>query len=86
MRNLNIAGMWWGSVDPTEWPEEIQKKFREEKWDPFFLDRRQELVIIGREMDKEALCKRLDECLLTDEEMQAGLDSWMEMEDPFPVE
>lgn len=86
MRNLNIAGMWWGSVDPTEWPEEIQKKFREEKWDPFFLDRRQELVIIGREMDKEALCKRLDECLLTEEEMEAGLDSWMEMEDPFPTE
>lgn len=84
LRNLNASGMWWGSVDPTQWPEQIQQKFREEKWDPFFMDRRQEIVIIGREMDKQAITKSLDECLLTDKEMEMGIDAWMEFEDPFP--
>ena len=33
-------------------------------------DRRQEIVIIGISMDKEAICSLLDSCLVTDEEME----------------
>ena len=32
-------------------------------------DRRQEIVIIGINMNQAAIIERLDECLLTDEEM-----------------
>lgn len=85
LRNLNLAGSWWGSMDPTQWPEEIMQKFKDEKWDPFYMDRRQEIVIIGREMDKVSLTKKLDECLLTDEEIAMGMDAWREFEDPFPA-
>ena len=53
------------------------------KWDAEFGDRRNELVYIGREMDEEAARALLDKCLLTDEEMASGVDSWLTMADPF---
>jgi G3E family GTPase len=44
---------------------------------------RQELVVIGIEMDREALTALLDSCLLTAAEMALGPDGWREWADPF---
>ena len=43
-----------------------------------YKDRRQEIVFIGHGMKVEAIRKLLDDCLLTDEEMEMGPDKWGE--------
>lgn len=84
MTYLESGGVWWSAVPRREWPD-----------DPFFLreiesvlegeygDRRQELVIIGAEMDKDAVRNAFDVCLLTDEEMISGPVGWRKLPDPF---
>ena len=50
-----------------------------------FCDVRQELVFIGIDVDRHLLTQRLDSCLLTDIELDAGPDSWIKYYDPFPA-
>ncbi|MBP2079617.1 GTP-binding protein [Oceanobacillus polygoni] len=50
-------------------------------WDDNYGDRMTELVFIGIEMDKEGIIKSLDQCLLSDVEM--NLD-WNQLHDPLP--
>lgn len=76
------AGLWAASLplDPreallAEEPELAQN------WDPMYGDRITRLVFIGIEMDAAAIAERLDQCLLTDEEMQAD---WSRMADELP--
>jgi G3E family GTPase len=45
---------------------------------------RQELVLVGANVDREAICAALDACLLTHAEFAAGYASWQEMNDDFP--
>ena len=47
-------------------------------------DCRQELVFIGVEMDQAAIEAVLDEALVTDDEMSAGPEYWLNFEDPLP--
>ena len=42
------------------------------------------LVVIGIEMNERALRRRLNACLLTDEEMRGGVASWRDFPNPFP--
>jgi len=83
---VDAAGWWWAAIDPEQWPddaetiEEIRGRFQEP-----FGDRRQELVLIGQEMDREAITAAFDACLLTDEELEAGPAVWSAFNDPFPV-
>lgn len=44
---------------------------------------RQELVVIGVEMDRAGLLAALDSCLLTDQELAAGPEAWRAYPDPF---
>lgn len=52
-------------------------------WDREYGDRRQQLAIIGIEMDQELIRARLDACLLTDAEMALEPARWSTMADPF---
>jgi hypothetical protein len=52
-------------------------------WDENFGDRRTELVCIGRIDDPGAASTQLAACLLTDEEMEAGMALEGELEDPY---
>ena len=45
---------------------------------------RQELVFIGQRLDKERMIKALNECLLSDDEMDNSDDHWSTFNDPFP--
>jgi G3E family GTPase len=81
-----MAGMWWAAVgkekwpDNPEWQENIKKYF-----DGIHGDRRQEIVLIGMDMNQEKLIKMFDSCLLTDVEMKQGKSAWKTFKDPFPV-
>ncbi|AEC01335.1 GTP-binding protein [Parasphaerochaeta coccoides] len=75
---------WWAAV-PEQIPDDADfKKFLAAMWEEPFGDRRQEIVFIGRAWDKAELRRRLDEVLLTDEEMKQKnvWRSWFESLDP----
>ncbi|MEK4979454.1 GTP-binding protein [Bacillus sp. FSL K6-6540] len=76
------AGYWVAAL--TE--QEQQELLRSEpdvrrKWDNVWGDRMTELVMIGIGMEQEQIERELDECLLTDREMQ--LD-WSTFHNPLP--
>ncbi|MGD9695683.1 MAG: zinc metallochaperone GTPase ZigA [Thermoleophilia bacterium] len=83
--SFEVTGTWWAAVPHAEWPEDPDDRRRIlDGWDATFGDRRQQIVIIGRDIDRRALCDALDDCLLTDEEIAAGPAGWASYDDPFP--
>ncbi|WP_221079024.1 zinc metallochaperone GTPase ZigA [Alcaligenes faecalis] len=80
----HVAGYWWASMPPERWPEDPEAvALIKEKWDERVGDARQELVLIGMEMDEAALRARFDACLLSDEEMASGPSTWTTWTNPF---
>lgn len=80
-----VAGLWWAAVPPEKWPEDPEAVARiRMDWSDGTGDARQELVLIGIGMDEATLRRMLDDCLLTDEEMEQGPQAWQEYHDPFP--
>jgi G3E family GTPase len=79
------TGRWLASVPKDQWPEDILDDSEYQKnWDPNFGDRRQEIVVIGIEMNKEELTASFDKCLLTDKELELGSEEWKRFKDPLP--
>ena len=84
---LEPAGKWLSEVPEDEWPvpENSKDKIKEE-FDPRFGDRRQEFVVIGKDMDKKCLEASITKCLLSEEELNIPMQSWKtKFKDPFPV-
>ncbi|WP_418285220.1 GTP-binding protein [Halorubrum sp. DTA46] len=89
---LNVAGQSVRVASAGPWiaalpPEEREAKREEipgldEMWDDEWGDRGTQLVLIGTDMDHDALRERLDDCLLDDAEMTAD---WSAFEDRFPT-
>jgi G3E family GTPase len=79
------AGLWWAAVDRRDWPDDAEQRAEiATLWQEPWGDRRQELVIIGQDMDREGLTGMLDSCLLTEEEMELGPEGWgLKLADPF---
>ncbi len=85
---LDPSGKWIAAASEDEWgersPEEIEKIRRVLATYPYG-DRRQELVVIGRSLERERLERLLQGALLTSEEFELGLAAWeTEFTDPFP--
>ncbi|MGF1547716.1 MAG: zinc metallochaperone GTPase ZigA [Thiotrichales bacterium] len=79
------AGYWWASVAPDRWPEDAEYRASiEAEFEAPYGDRRQEIVFIGQYLDPAEIRARLDECLLSDAEWQAGPAAWKKLPDPFP--
>ena len=79
------AGLFWKAVPKKDWPED--KEYLESikrLWVEPFGDMRQELVFIGQELDQKEMVKKLDDCLLSEEEVLKGKAYWRTLKDPFP--
>lgn len=67
------AGTWWSSMPKLERHQYMayidNKKEIESDWDENFGDRKNELVFIGQDLDKEKITSELNDCLSTDEEL-----------------
>jgi G3E family GTPase len=79
------AGLWWAAVPRSAWPDdpaavsEIRSRWRQPHG-----DRRQEIVVIGMDMDEAELRRGFRRCLLTDSELAGGPRRWRRLPDPFP--
>ncbi len=76
-------GLWWASIPKQYWPEdEGWRQSMQPYLDPFWGDRRQELVFIGTDhMDEAAIRASLDACLV--EAQNFVPDEWAALYDPF---
>lgn len=78
------GGLWWASVPQSEWPDELEERMAVlEVWQEPWGDRRQEIVVIGMDLDKAQITADLDACLLNDEELAARPEAWRAYADPF---
>ncbi|MEO1584580.1 MAG: zinc metallochaperone GTPase ZigA [Planctomycetota bacterium] len=82
---MEPAGRWWAATPLDSWPDDPESVnwIQSKSQDPHG-DRRQEIVMIGVDLDETYTRGLLDTCLLTDEEIAAGPDAWSVMPDPFP--
>ncbi len=81
--SIQAAGSWIACL-PKEEREEVlvEEPEVQKNWDKTWGDRQTELVFIGVEMDQNEIHHKLDECLLTDQEMKID---WQTMQDPLPM-
>ena len=77
------AGRWWATIPRAEWPKENVPHLKK-VWAEPYGDRRNEIVIIGQKMDREALTATFDAALITLEEEALGMEAWKDLPDPFP--
>ncbi|MBK4987651.1 GTP-binding protein [Pseudomonas sp. S37] len=79
------AGYWWAAIPQDRWPTDPESvEDIRAKWEKDVGDARQELVLIGMDMNEPALRASFDACLLTDDEMALGPKGWMKLKNPLP--
>lgn len=86
MCQSQCLGFFWSAVPKEHWPQEPDQLAEiEQVSEGPDGDCRQEIVLIGSDMDREALTAMLDSALLTPEELAMSRDEWKEQfPDPFP--
>jgi G3E family GTPase len=78
------GGRWWASLPEEAVPDDpAEEALLASLWHPDWGDRRQEIVLIGQDMDEAELRARLDACLLSDAELALGPEGWAAFDDPF---
>jgi G3E family GTPase len=91
---LEPMGRWWAAAPKSRWPGGIDgsgddaatetRAWIEKNWQEPWGDRRQEIVMIGVNLNRDQQTILLNACLLTDEEMAFGPRAWKQLQDPFP--
>jgi len=83
--NHGFAGLFWAALPMEHWPAPGEHRNTiEAKFESPYGDRRQEIVFIGQGLDQEQATLALDQCLLTDREIETGPEQWKMLPDPFP--
>ena len=79
------AGLFWKAVPKKDWPEDEEYlESIKRLWVEPFGDMRQELVFIGQELNQKEITNKLNDCLLSEEEVLKGKAYWKTLKDPFP--
>jgi G3E family GTPase len=80
------VGRWWASAPRERWPSKgwSQRVAIEERWKEPWGDRLNEVVFIGRHMDRAAIEQAWKAMHLNHTETRKGLKGWAELPDPFP--
>lgn len=75
---------WYAALPKEQWPDEPEQlRAIEQCWVEPYGDRMQEIVFIGIGMDRQAIERSLNACLLTDQEFARGPAGWRRYADPF---
>ncbi|MBL6722862.1 MAG: GTP-binding protein [Candidatus Margulisbacteria bacterium] len=85
LTEISPAGKWWAAVPKSEWnldDEEMIESIKAHWQDPYG-DRRQELVLIGTNINKDDIINRINACLLTEDELSQGPNVWKTYTDPI---
>ncbi len=79
------VGFWWAASPKSKWPDDddIWRNVMKD-WQEPYGDRRQMLVYIGQDLDKDAMQEALRKCLLDERELAMGPEKWAKFRDPFP--
>lgn len=76
---VGALGKWWATVPKKEWPTDPEMRIIiETDWHQEFGDRKNAIVFIGQNMNREKILNALEDALLKDSEMDKPL------KDPFP--
>lgn len=83
MSSVTLLGRWWASVPEDELPvhPEAQAEIAR-RWAEPWGDRRQEIVFIGVELDREAIRAKLNAALIDTDSFEP--EAWADLADPFP--
>ncbi len=86
IHSLVAFSPWYVVLDHDHWPWEDRPMIDRLKglWEAPYGDRRQEIVLIGRNIDEAKTRHLLDEALVTEDEFQAGPSAWEHFKDPLP--
>lgn len=85
--HVGAMGFWWAAVPRRRWPEEpVFRERLDTVWSDVWGDRRQELVFIGRGMDRAAITAGLDACLVGPADAgHFDPGAYRHLPDPFPA-
>jgi len=82
---IEPGAMFYAAMEKERWPQDLLLlRDVKDSWEEPFGDRRQQLVVIGIEMNEEWLRAQLNDCLLSNDEMIKGPEFWKTFVDPFP--
>jgi G3E family GTPase len=82
---MDCAGVWFAASPKEDWPTDPEELALIEKdWDATYGDRGNEIVFIGKNLDKEKYLELLNKCLLTQIEDRGGVPVWKKMKDRLP--
>ena len=86
---VDSAGVWWSSMSDQSRSQNLtfleNQDQIEESWDERFGDRKNEIVFIGQHINEAEIRSKLNECLLTNQELAA--QQWLKgYEDEWAVE
>ncbi len=83
------AGVWWASMPFSERISYASfldnQKMIEADWDVTFGDRKIELVFIGQNIDVDLVTKQLDDCLITESELDEWKKGAFAANDDWPI-
>ncbi|TRZ42857.1 GTP-binding protein [Robertkochia solimangrovi] len=86
---VDLAGVWWASmpfVERITYSTFLENQhFIESEWDSEYGDRKNELVFIGQYMATKEILKALNNCLLTDAEVETWKEGLFNPKDQWPV-